>query len=413
MSTAATPERTSRAPATPRRTPRATTPSNSALHGALVLVVDDDVAIGSVICSVLRQDGFVPTCETSAEKALKRLEETTFEAILTDVNMPGGLDGFALARRALDQDPDLQIVLVTGISQTDTAIQAMRLGAADYLVKPFRLDELRFVARRAVEKRRLLVERRAYHEKLEEQVTQRTRELSERKRDVETLYRQLQGSYEETLESLAAALGSRDHETRGHSGRVVAYSCLLGEELGLDEEQLRKLRWGAILHDIGKIGIPDAILRKPGPLNDQETAEIRRHPELGFQMLRHISFLGPALEIVLHHHEWWDGSGYPAGLRGSRIPYSARIFSVADAYDAMTSDRPYRKALSNEKACEELLRFAGRQFEDKMVEVFIGIPRRRLDEVRAEVELSLELAGKSDRSDRSNRSDKSDSLRLP
>ncbi len=361
--------------------------SHSALRGAPVLVVDDDPAICRVICNVLDRDGFEATCEHSATEGLRRLEERDFEAILTDVNMPG-LDGFALTRRALERDQDLQIVLVTGISQADTAITAMRVGAADYLVKPFRLDELRFVTRRAVEKRRLLVERRLYHERLEEQVAQRTRELSERKREIETLYRQLQGSYEETLESLAAALGSRDHETRGHSGRVVAYACLLGEHLGLDRERLRKLRWGAILHDIGKIAIPDAILRKPGPLSDEETAEIRRHPELGYRMLRHISFLGPALEIVLYHHEWWDGSGYPAGLQGSRIPYSARIFSVADAYDAMTSDRPYRKALSADAACEELLSFAGRQFEGEMVKVFVGIPRQQLNKVRGEVDLS-------------------------
>ena len=206
--------------------------------------------------------------------------------------------------------------------------------------------------------------------------------LEERRLEVEGLYKRLETSYEETLRSLSAALDLRDRETRGHSERVVGFSTLLGESLGLDDEALRRLRWGALLHDIGKIAIPDSILHKAEPLSEHEWQIIRRHPKQGHAMLRQVSFLGEALDIVLHHHENWDGSGYPDGLGGTAIPEMARIFSVVDTYDAMISERPYRSCVPTAEARQELKRIAGQQLDKRIVDAFLDIDPERLEVVR-------------------------------
>jgi putative nucleotidyltransferase with HDIG domain len=197
--------------------------------------------------------------------------------------------------------------------------------------------------------------------------------LVEKNREVEGLYADLEVSYEATLQALVTALDFRDNETQGHSFRVVEYAVLVAEKLGVGGGELTWIRRGAILHDVGKIGVPDAILRKPGKLDDDEWAEMRKHPEMGYRMLKHIPFLEPALDIVLSHQERFDGSGYPEGLKGEGIPLGARIFAVVDTFDAMTSDRPYRKALSIEAACEEIARCSGSQFDPRVAECFLSI----------------------------------------
>ncbi len=206
--------------------------------------------------------------------------------------------------------------------------------------------------------------------------------IEEQEHAVESLYHRLEQSYEETLRSLSAALDLRDRETNGHSARVVGYSLLLGERLGLGEQALRDLRWGALLHDIGKIAVPDHILHKGSSLDEAEWEIVRRHPEQGLEMLKDVSYLGPSLEVVFHHHERWDGSGYPRGLSGESIPRLARIFSVVDTYDAMTSGRPYRKALPEADAQAELRRVAGQQLDPEIVEAFLAVDPDRLAEVR-------------------------------
>ena len=179
-----------------------------------------------------------------------------------------------------------------------------------------------------------------------------------------------------TLQALLTALAMRDAETHGHSERVVSFSLRLGRELGLDGVQMRSLELGALLHDIGKIGVPDSILRKPGKLTEEEWARMREHPLRGRQILRGIEFLKDASRVVGQHHEKWDGSGYPFGLRGEEIDLKARIFSVADAFDAIISDRVYRAGQTYEEAAAELTRCAGRQFDPKVIEVFQRIPRQ-------------------------------------
>ena len=187
------------------------------------------------------------------------------------------------------------------------------------------------------------------------------------------LVKQLERTYQTTLVALAAALDARDRETAGHSARVTALAVKIAKRMGLDDAQLKFIRWGALIHDIGKIGVADAILRKPGALNDAEWAEMRRHPEIGYTMLKHIPFLHPALDLVRHHHERYDGKGYPLRLEGKAIPLAARIFAVADTYDAMTSDRPYRQARSHADALAEIRQLAGTQFDPQVVEAFLGL----------------------------------------
>jgi HD-GYP domain-containing protein (c-di-GMP phosphodiesterase class II) len=196
---------------------------------------------------------------------------------------------------------------------------------------------------------------------------------------------QLAGSYEATLQALTRALDTRDEETEEHSQRVKRYTKLMGECLHIGKDELEDIVRGALLHDIGKIGVPDAILLKTGRLTEEERAQIRKHPEIGYSMIAHIPFLARAAQVVLHHHEAYDGSGYPSGLAGANIPIGARIFAVADAYDAMTSDRPYRKAMSHLQACEELQRCRGKQFDPFIVDTFLAIPHKDLRVVQQEV----------------------------
>ncbi len=205
--------------------------------------------------------------------------------------------------------------------------------------------------------------------------------VQEQEREVESLYDRLEKSYEETLRSLSTALDLRDRETNGHSARVVAYSLLLGQSLGLDEQALRELRWGALLHDIGKIAVPDQILRKRESLSDEEWEIVRRHPEQGFEMLKDVSYLGPSLDVVLCHHERWDGTGYPGGLAGEAIPRLARIFSVVDSYDAMVSGRPYRDAVAEPDVRAELRRVSGGQLDPAMVDAFLAVDSSLLEAI--------------------------------
>lgn len=210
----------------------------------------------------------------------------------------------------------------------------------------------------------------------EKALAAQTRLAQENTRQAESLaqlVKQLEHTYQSTLSALGSALDARDHETAGHSARVTALAVKIAKRFGLKDSQLKFIRWGALIHDIGKIGVADAILRKPGALNDAEWVEMRRHPEIGYAMLKNILFLRPALDLVRHHHERYDGKGYPLGLVGETIPLAARIFAVADTYDAMTSDRPYRKARSHEDAMAEIRQLAGAQFDPRVVAAFLEV----------------------------------------
>ena len=254
----------------------------------------------------------------------------------------------------------------------------MKQGADDYLMKPFQLDAVVASVARALEMRRLERELDDYRTRLEEKVDERTGQLQAALEHIGQIY-------DETLEALGAALDLKDGDTAGHARRVTRYCMEIAKVMGCSQEQMRQLKRGAYLHDIGKIAIPDAILLKPAKLMPDEMSVMSAHPYLGYEFVGRISFLAEAAEIVLTHHERYDGSGYPQGLMGDEIPLGARIFAVADTLDAMTSDRPYRRAVSFAAAREEIRRQSGRQFEPQVVEAFFSLPEHIWGEIRMEV----------------------------
>ena len=285
------------------------------------------------------------------------------------------MSGLEMIPHVLALSPESVVVMISGMQTIESAIEALRLGAFDYVMKPFDIRQVEASVKRAAEHYELRQAKRRYENHLEELVAQRTTALDQALVSLEDAYRS-------TLKALTAALETRDAETHGHSERVVTFSLRLGRELGLSREELKSLEFGSLLHDIGKIGVPDAILRKPAKLNEEEWMRMREHPLHGQQILRDIEFLRGAARVVAQHHERWDGSGYPLGLRGEEIDLNARIFAVADAFDAMISDRVYRRGRTYETAAEELDRWAGRQFDPRVVEAFHRVPREDWDELR-------------------------------
>jgi putative nucleotidyltransferase with HDIG domain len=335
-----------------------------------LLVVDDETSVRELLAEGLDMFGYEPVAAADAAAAFGIVEQGDVDLVLTDIEMPGE-DGMALLARIKRHDADLDVIMVTGVVDTQTAIKAIRQGACDYLTKPFNLDEVQIVIERTLEKRRLIEENRAHQEHLEELVAERTQQLKD--------------SYESTLQALVTALDFRDNETQGHSSRVVEYAVLVAESMGVVEPDMTTIRWGAILHDVGKIGVPDHVLLKPGKLAEDEWVMMKKHPEMGYRMLQHIAFLRPALDIVFSHQERYDGNGYPRGLKGEEIPLGARIFAVVDTFDAMTSDRPYRAALTIQDARDEIHEFSGRQFDPKVAEAFLGIDADKWRQIRERV----------------------------
>ena len=337
-----------------------------------ILIVDDEVEITEILADLLSE---VYDCARagSAEEALARLQQGDFQLVISDITMPG-MSGLDMIPHVKEISPDTVVVMISGMQTVESAIGALRLGAFDYLMKPFDLRQVEAVVKRALEHYELVVAKQRYENHLEELVEQRTAEL-------DRALNSLEDSYRSTLKALTAALETRDSETHGHSERVVTYSLRLGREYGLNSEEMKALEFGSLLHDIGKIGVPDSILRKPAKLTEEEWVRMREHPLHGQQILRGIEFLQGAARVVAQHHEKWDGTGYPLGLQKEEIDINARIFAVADAFDAITSDRVYRRGKSYEAAAQELDDWAGRQFDPKVVEAFHRVPKEDWEEL--------------------------------
>jgi putative nucleotidyltransferase with HDIG domain len=344
---------------------------------ARILIVDDEAHVRSMMGSTLERIGYDVQLAASGHEAMELLERNAFDLVLTDIVMQDG-NGITLLESIHGQQPQLPVVMVTAIHDISVAIDAMRRGAYDYLLKPFEREHLVSTVRRALDHREVLQENHNYQQNLEQVVRARTEMLRQAMENLEH-------SYDVTLEALGDALDLKDSETEGHSKRVTAYTIALARAMGITPAEIKIIARGAFLHDIGKMAIPDEILRKAGKLTPEEQEIMREHCTRGYHMLRKIPFLASAAEIVNSHQEHFDGRGYPNGLRGGEIPIGSRIFAVADTLDAITSDRPYRKASSFDAAREEILRCSGTQFDPGVVEIFLKIPNELWHELRSEI----------------------------
>lgn len=354
------------------------------MNAETILVVDDEEAIREVVSTMLESKGYHCAVAHNGRAAQEQIKRDTPDLVLSDMIMPE-MDGIKLLEWMRQYDPDIPVIMVTAIHDISTALEAIRRGAYDYILKPFEKDQLFLGVGRALQHRRLVTENRNYQRDLERQVEDRTARLTE-------ALGQLEQSYDATLEALGSALDLKDAETEGHCQRVTAFCISIARAMPVPEPYLLVMARAAFLHDIGKMAIEDKILRKPGPLTEEEKKRMREHCQIGYDMLVKIPFLRDAAEIVLAHQEFYDGSGYPRGLKGDQIPLGARIFTVADSLDAMISDRPYRRALPMSHAIEEIKRCSGSQFDPQVVRVFLSIPEQHWLDLRENLGSPFRLA---------------------
>jgi len=318
----------------------------------LILIVDDQPRGQQTLASLLEPEGYRLVFASNGPEALALAAQMVPDLVLLDVMMPG-MDGFEVCRR-LRADPTLAlipVVLVTALDDSNARLQGIESGADDFVTKPFNRAELRARVRTITRLNRF-----------------RTL-LDERQQAAE----ELALAYDATLTGWSRALELRDHETEGHSRRVTTMTVRMAMEMGVSGASLEHIRRGALLHDIGKMGIPDAILLKPGPLSEEEWDVMRRHPGIAYDLLSPVTYLRDALEIPWCHHEKWDGTGYPRGLRGEEIPFAARIFAVVDVWDALSNDRPYRRAWPVARVREHIASLSGTHFDPRIIEVFLPL----------------------------------------
>jgi response regulator RpfG family c-di-GMP phosphodiesterase len=334
------------------------------------LVVDDEPRLRQVLAHLMKGDGFTCLEAGNGEEALALLQRHPVTLVMSDLRMPK-MDGLELLRQTRARWPDVAVVMITAVADVEVAVSCLAIGAMDYLTKPFHLEEVRARVAQALENRRLVIENRGYQESLQEKVAVQARRLEE--------------LFMASIQSLAEVLELKDPYTRGHSVRVSNYSAVIARELGIDGEMLRQIELGGHVHDIGKIGVREEVLNKPGKLTDAEYEHIMTHPVVGWRILAPLLADTPvALNIVRSHHERFDGRGVPDRLAGAAIPLEARIAAAADAFDAMTSDRPYRPdGLTVTDALTDIVRCAGTQFDPEVVAALVrAVESGRLTVVR-------------------------------
>lgn len=333
---------------------------------ARIVLVDDEASVLGVLRDLLENAGYEVHCFLEGGKALAYLKENQgwTDLILTDQKMPG-ISGVDLLRQAHAEDPAVVGLLMTGYSTLENAVEAFRAGAFDFISKPTHLDSLGISLNRALQHRRVLVENLLYQDKMARLVEERGEQLKE-------MTKHLEFSYQFMLESLVSLLEAREPLTGEHTKRVTGMAVALATRMGIEGEALEVIRRGASLHDVGKIAIPDAILLKDGPLSPEEWEIMKTHVEIGYSILRSNSYMREVAELVHSHHENFDGSGYPRGLKGEEICLGARIFSVVDAYDAIRSTRTYSGVHSPEAVVREIRRCAGSQFDPEVVRALVA-----------------------------------------
>jgi putative two-component system response regulator len=320
-----------------------------------LLIVDDEAAIRKVLLQKLSREDYQCEEADSAEQVLNILKTSLIALVILDIKMPGK-SGIELLPEIKSGYPDTAVIMATAVTDVNVAIQCLKQGADDYLCKPFNLEEVSLAVQRSLEKRRLKLEIREYQQFLEDKVEEQTGEIRK--------------IFLGAIEALVSALEAKDKYTGGHSRRVTEIALALGNELGLSAEDVEDLRWGSLLHDIGKIAIDQLVQNKPGKLTPEEYEHIMTHAHIGAEIVRPI-VNGKIIEMIEHHHDRYDGNGLHQVIAGNDIPLEARILAVADAFDAMTSDRPYRPAMSITKAIKEIIRCAGTQFDPDVVTAFL------------------------------------------
>ncbi|MDL1909409.1 response regulator [Chloroflexi bacterium CFX6] len=332
-----------------------------------ILIVDDEPSNRETLVSILEPEGYRLVLAEDGRRALEQAKAIQPDVILLDVMMPG-LNGFEVCRlvRAEDNLAEVPVIFLTALDDRQSLLEGLNSGADDFITKPFNRHELRARLKSITRLDR-------YHKLLEER--QRLQEA----------HRNLLDAYDETIEGWSRAMDLRDRETEGHTRRVTQMTLELAKMIGIESEQLTHIRRGALLHDMGKLGIPDSILLKPTSLDPDEWELMRQHPQLAYDMLYPIEYLRPALDIPYCHHEKWDGAGYPRGLKGTEIPLAARLFAVVDVWDALTSDRPYRPAWSAEETLAYIREQSGKHFDPEIAELFL----RTMDESRDPAAYSL------------------------
>jgi putative two-component system response regulator len=341
-------------------------------ESARILVVDDEEPIRRVIARLLQRNGY--ECETAgdAEEAMMLLKERDFALVLTDMDMPG-TSGLDLIMQIVAMYEDIATVMVTGMDDAKLADAALKIGAYGYIIKPFESNEIIINVMNALRRRGLEIENRNHRLRLEQMVRDRTAELWEAIARLEKAEKNLRGSREETVQRLSIAAEFRDDETAQHIQRMSRYCSLLARKAGEDTERCELIRVASLMHDVGKIGIPDQILLKPAPLTPEERTIMEQHSEIGYRILAgsQSELLRLAAEIAWTHHERVDGSGYPLGIKGNEIPLDGRIAAIADVFDALTSDRVYKKAFPLGRAIEIMREGRGSHFDPKLLDMFL------------------------------------------
>lgn len=342
-----------------------------------ILIVDDEPFVRDALRFLLEEAGYPLIEAGDGEEALKKLEENSVGVCVCDIKM-AELSGLEVLFYIVTRHPEIPVIMLTGLVDVDMAVTAMKQGAFDYLTKPFRKDELLIAVQRAMSHRTVLEKQKqleeeniAYRVNLERMVEDRTVQLEIKTRELERVNAELRKANMDSVRVLAEAIEAKDPYTKGHCKRVSLYARGIARHLNFSDSELEALEYATYLHDIGKIGISEAVLNKPGTLTVEEFSAIKEHPLIGANILRGVQFFQDILDVILYHHERFDGGGYPEGLRGAKIPLTARIAAVADAYDAMRSERPYRKALSLDQALETLRRDQRTHFDPKIVGLFI------------------------------------------
>jgi len=336
-----------------------------------VLIVDDDASIIMLLEEFLSMEGYKSITAGSAEEALKLVGNHKIEIAILDLKLPQ-MSGIDLLKILRESQPHIDAVMLTGFSTVETAIEALRLGAYDYLTKPFNIEELSLLLQKICETRRIKQENVRLFNELQEANKKLAARVEAADIELKKSYQQLQNMSLSAIKSFALALDMKDKYTTGHSERVSLYSRIIGEQMRLGEHELEILTRAGLLHDIGKIFVPIAVINKAGRLTDEEYTEMKKHPEYGYNLLKPFDFLEEALPLIRHHHERVDGRGYPDRLPGEELSVLEQIIAVADAFDAMTSNRSYRQALSLEEAVGELEKCAGQQFGEPIVNCFVG-----------------------------------------